>query len=126
MSSVSARLRRRELRDVILGPDVRVSSEEPGVLEVEGLTAEQIGDAAARNGFAIHELTPEKTSLEEAFMELTREETEYRAVTPIDRATSPALTGRKGSPHEHFSHQQSTVAPPPTEAAMRTAIHEGG
>jgi hypothetical protein len=26
-------------------------------------------------------LTPEKTSLEEAFMELTRDETEYRAVT---------------------------------------------
>jgi ABC-2 type transport system ATP-binding protein len=71
-----------QLRDVILGPDIRVSSEEPGVLEVEGLTAEQIGDAAARNGFVLHELTPEKTSLEAAFMELTRDETEYRAATP--------------------------------------------
>ncbi len=70
------------LREVILGPDIRVSSDEPGVLEVQGLTAEQIGDAAARNGFVLHELTPEKTSLEEAFMELTREETEYRAITP--------------------------------------------
>jgi ABC-2 type transport system ATP-binding protein len=69
---------------VILGPDVRVSSEGPGVLDVDGLTAEQIGNAAARNGFVLHELTPEKTSLEEAFMELTREETEYRAVTPIN------------------------------------------
>lgn len=77
-----------QLRDVILGPDVRVSSDAPGVLEVEGLTAEQIGDAAARNGLAIHELTPEKTSLEAAFMELTREETEYRATTP----TSPTTT----------------------------------
>jgi ABC-2 type transport system ATP-binding protein len=73
------------LREVILGPDVRVSSDEPGVLEVEGLTAEQIGDAAARNGFVLHELTPEKTSLEEAFMELTHEQTEYRAVTPKDQ-----------------------------------------
>ncbi len=73
-----------QLREVILGPDVRVSSDEPSVLEVEGLTAEQIGDAAARNGFVIHELTPEKTSLEAAFMELTREETEYRAATPTD------------------------------------------
>jgi ABC-2 type transport system ATP-binding protein len=71
-----------QLREVILGPDIRVSSEEPSVLEVEGLTAEQIGDAAARNGFVLHELTAEKTSLEEAFMELTREETEYRAITP--------------------------------------------
>jgi ABC-2 type transport system ATP-binding protein len=73
-----------QLREAILGPDIRVSSEGPGMLEVEGLTAEQIGDAAARNGFVLHELTPEKTSLEEAFMELTREETEYRAARPID------------------------------------------
>jgi ABC-2 type transport system ATP-binding protein len=73
-----------QLREVILGPDIRVSSEEPSVLEVRGLTAEQIGDAAARNGIALHELTPEKTSLEQAFMELTREETEYRAITPTN------------------------------------------
>jgi ABC-2 type transport system ATP-binding protein len=73
-----------QLREVILGPDIRVSSDEPGVLEVQGLTAEQIGDAAARNGFVLHELTPEKTSLEDAFMELTREETEYRAITPTN------------------------------------------
>ena len=71
-----------QLREVILGRDVRVSSEEPSVLQVEGLTAEQIGDAAAHNGLVVHELTPEKTSLEQAFMELTREETEYRATTP--------------------------------------------
>ncbi len=71
-----------QLREVILGPDVRVSSDEPSVLEVQGLTAEQIGDAAARQGFVLHELTPEKTSLEAAFMELTREETEYRAAVP--------------------------------------------
>src|SRR5450755_2794798 len=45
-----------QLRELILGPDIRVSSDEPGVLEVQGLTAEQIGDAAARNGFVIHEL----------------------------------------------------------------------
>jgi ABC-2 type transport system ATP-binding protein len=78
-----------QLREVILGPDIRVSSEEPSVLEVEGLTAEQIGDAAARNGFVLHELTAEKTSLEEAFMELTRGETEYRAITP----TTETLAG---------------------------------
>jgi ABC-2 type transport system ATP-binding protein len=71
-----------ELRELILGPDIRVSSEGPGVLEIEGLTAEQIGDAAAEHGLALHELTPEKVSLEEAFMDLTREETEYRAGTP--------------------------------------------
>jgi ABC-2 type transport system ATP-binding protein len=69
------------LRDLILGPNVRISSEEPGVLEVDGLTAEQIGDVAARHGFVLHELIPEKVSLEDAFMDLTREETEFRAST---------------------------------------------
>ncbi len=73
-----------QLREVILGPGVRVCGEEPGVLAIEGLTAEQIGNAAARHGFALHELTPEKTSLEDAFMELTREETEYSATPTTD------------------------------------------
>jgi ABC-2 type transport system ATP-binding protein len=71
-----------QLREVILGPDVSVSTDGPGVLEVEGLTAEQIGIAAAENGFVLHELAPQQASLEEAFMELTRDETEYRATTP--------------------------------------------
>jgi ABC-2 type transport system ATP-binding protein len=68
-----------QLRDAILGPDIQVSSAAPGVLEVDGLTAEQIGQAAARHGLVLYELTPEKVSLEEAFMDLTRDETEFRA-----------------------------------------------
>jgi ABC-2 type transport system ATP-binding protein len=73
-----------QLREVILGPDIRVSSEEPGVLAVDGLTAAQIGDAAAEHGIVLHELVPEKVSLEEAFMDLTREDTEFRAVNPTN------------------------------------------
>jgi ABC-2 type transport system ATP-binding protein len=69
------------LREILLGPGVRVSSEEPSVLVVEGLAAEQVGDAAARHRLPLHELIPEKVSLEQAFMELTREDTEYRALT---------------------------------------------
>lgn len=71
-----------QLREVILGPGIRVSSEEPSALRVEGMTADRIGDVAAEHRFAIHELIAEKASLEQAFMELTREETEYRAITP--------------------------------------------
>jgi ABC-2 type transport system ATP-binding protein len=77
-----------ELRDVVLAPDVRVSSVEPGLLEVEGLSSEQIGQAAARNGVVLYELTPQQASLEEAFMELTRDEVEYGAIAPI----SPSYT----------------------------------
>jgi ABC-2 type transport system ATP-binding protein len=67
-----------ELRDLVVGPDVLVETVEPGVLEVVGLSAEQIGDAAAERGFAIHELTPQHASLEEAFMDLTRDDVEYK------------------------------------------------
>jgi ABC-2 type transport system ATP-binding protein len=68
-----------ELVRLLAGPDVTVEALEPGYLEVHGLTAVQIGDVAAANGIALHELTPQQASLEEAFMDLTREEIEYRA-----------------------------------------------
>jgi ABC-2 type transport system ATP-binding protein len=71
-----------ELRDLVVGPAVRVSSREPSVLEIEGLATEEIGRRAADNGLVLYELTPQQASLEEAFMELTRDEIEYRTGTP--------------------------------------------
>ena len=68
-----------ELRALLVGPDVSVEPLEPGYLEVHGMTAAQIGDAAAANGLALHELTPKQVSLEEAFMDLTREDLEFKA-----------------------------------------------
>jgi ABC-2 type transport system ATP-binding protein len=50
-------------------------------VSVEGLTAAQIGDLAARSGLRIHELTPITASLEDAFMKLTQDEVEYRPST---------------------------------------------
>src|SRR5438132_1538137 len=44
-----------------------------------GIAAAQIGDTAAANGRALHELMPQQVSLEEAFMELTREDLEFKA-----------------------------------------------
>jgi len=49
------------------------------VLDVSGLRAEEIGEIAARNQIVLHELTPQEASLEEAFMELTREDVEFHA-----------------------------------------------
>jgi ABC-2 type transport system ATP-binding protein len=67
------------LADLLAGPSVTVAALAPGLLEVHGLTAPQIGDLAASNGLALHELTPQQASLEEAFMELTREDVEFKA-----------------------------------------------
>src|SRR5579859_7020121 len=67
------------LRDELAGPGVSFADAERGALEVHGLTAEQVGDAAATAGIALHELTPQQASLEEAFMDLTRDEVEFGA-----------------------------------------------
>ena len=68
-----------ELHAALVGDGVTVREVEPGAFEVVGLTAPQIGDLAAEQGLRLHELTPQQASLEEAFMQLTREDQEYRA-----------------------------------------------
>ncbi len=68
-----------ELKNVLVGPDVSVSIVEPGLFEVSGLTAAQVGEAAALHGIVLHELSPHQASLEEAFMDLTRGELEFAA-----------------------------------------------
>ena len=68
-----------ELARLLAAPEITIEALEPGYLEVHGLTAGQIGDVAAANSLALHELTPQQASLEEAFMDLTREDIEFRA-----------------------------------------------
>jgi ABC-2 type transport system ATP-binding protein len=77
-----------ELRDLVAEPDVVVKELEPNLLEVAGLTAEQIGDLAAERGIRLHELTPVQASLEEAFMELTRDDVEYQASLGLGGVTA--------------------------------------
>jgi ABC-2 type transport system ATP-binding protein len=69
----------RTLTAALAGPDVTVTSFDDGALEVSGLDAMQIGDAAAAHGVALHELTPIDASLEEAYLELTQDEVEYHS-----------------------------------------------
>ena len=68
-----------------------VGEADGGSLTVQGLTAVQIGDLAARHGLRVHELTPITASLEDAFMELTQDEVEYRPLA----MKSAAVAGRK-------------------------------
>jgi ABC-2 type transport system ATP-binding protein len=67
------------LREALSGDGVVITSIERGRLEVHGLTAAQIGAAAAREGVELHELTPQQASLEDAFMTLTGDSVEYHA-----------------------------------------------
>jgi ABC-2 type transport system ATP-binding protein len=74
-----------QLRDLLVGSDVAVSSSQAGTLEVSGLSSEQIGETAASNGVVLYELTPQLASLEEAFMELTRDAVEFHG-SPSEHA----------------------------------------
>ena len=70
-----------QFRDLLVGPDVRVSSPEREVLEILGLSAEQVGQAALEHRILLHHLATQRASLEEAFMELTHDAIEYHTDT---------------------------------------------
>jgi ABC-2 type transport system ATP-binding protein len=67
------------LRELLRQDGVTVASDEPGVLEVSGLDAAEIGERAAAARLTLHELATHSASLEAAFMELTRGAVEYGA-----------------------------------------------
>jgi ABC-2 type transport system ATP-binding protein len=46
-------------------------------LSVAGLTSDQVGEAAFAAGIVVHELTPQRASLEDVFMDLTADSLEY-------------------------------------------------
>jgi ABC-2 type transport system ATP-binding protein len=52
---------------------------DPDVIEITGMNSDAVGTLAAAHGIVLFELTPIRASLEEAFMELTRESVEYHA-----------------------------------------------
>ncbi len=62
-------------------PDVTVTREPDGALTVTGLTTDRIGTAAGAAGITVLELAAQHTSLEDAFMDLTRDAVEFRAPT---------------------------------------------
>jgi ABC-2 type transport system ATP-binding protein len=52
-------------------------------IEVSGMASQAIGDLAAGQGIALHELATQRASLEDAFMELTHDSVQYRSKSDI-------------------------------------------
>jgi ABC-2 type transport system ATP-binding protein len=75
-----------ELQRVLALAGGQVIVDGPGVLMVRHLDAARIGDVAARAGLALHELTPQLASLEEAFMETTHDSIDFGGThdAPLD------------------------------------------
>jgi len=79
-----------KMRDVLANAGVKAIDVD-GFLQIESMTTDQVGDLAAANGITIHELFTQRSSLEEAFMEMTRDSVEYHA--QLDSEPTPAAAG---------------------------------
>jgi ABC-2 type transport system ATP-binding protein len=78
------------LAEALLGADVSVTRVPDDCLEIEGLTAEQVGTRAWEHHLPVFELTTRQASLEDAFMELTRDAVDYRS---SENASALSTTG---------------------------------
>ena len=66
-----------QLLDALSREGMTAALDGDGAYEVEDGDMARIGDLAAAHGVALHELSPQRASLEEAFMRMTAEAVEY-------------------------------------------------
>jgi ABC-2 type transport system ATP-binding protein len=72
---------------LLAGAGATVTSTGADVLEVSGVPAERVAELMAERGLRLHELAPHRASLEDAYMELTRDAVEYAATTDEEART---------------------------------------
>ncbi|MGW2093110.1 ABC transporter ATP-binding protein [Promicromonospora sukumoe] len=79
-----------ELADLLKAKNAEVEDVEPGLLEVRGAEASDVGELAASSRIVLHELTPVASTLEEAYMSLTADSVEYQSedLAAVAAATS--------------------------------------
>jgi ABC-2 type transport system ATP-binding protein len=68
-----------QLRSALEQAGATVEADGANALTVWNMEGAQVGEIAAANRFVLHELSPQRASLEEAFIELTRDSVQYRA-----------------------------------------------
>jgi ABC-2 type transport system ATP-binding protein len=69
----------RELADLLVGDRVTVREVSEGVLDVTGLSTDDVGLAAAAAQLTLLELSAKGASLEEAYMALTEDSVEFHS-----------------------------------------------
>ncbi|MEU0403974.1 ATP-binding cassette domain-containing protein [Streptomyces sp. NPDC006197] len=80
--SVLVKTPEREKLAELLKAEGATVTEVEGDLDVVGLVAPRIAELAAAGGLVLHELSTSRGSLEDAFMELTKDAVEYDAAVP--------------------------------------------
>jgi ABC-2 type transport system ATP-binding protein len=84
---------RAEAMTVLAQAGAEVAATAPDVLTIKGLSSERTVAALTASGVPFAEVSAHRATLEEAYMELTRDAVEFRA-TP---AAAPASTGTSGA-----------------------------
>jgi len=84
-----------ELSALLAGEGVTVDQSEPETLEVTGMDSRQIARIALDNRVLLYELTPQLSSLEDAYFDLTKDEVEYHShLTGGPAVSAPAAAGK--------------------------------
>ncbi len=84
-----------QLSTLLTGNGVTVDQSEPETLEVTGMDSRSIARIALDNGILLYELTPQVSSLEDAYFDLTKDEVEYHSHLADGAAISAAAAAGK-------------------------------
>jgi len=79
-----------QLAQLVTGKGGTTRADGDDAIVVSGLAQEQLGDLAFDNGIRLHELAPLQASLEQAFMELTKDSVEFHAAVPTSSTGATA------------------------------------
>ncbi|HEY9438748.1 MAG TPA: ATP-binding cassette domain-containing protein [Streptomyces sp.] len=116
-----------QLRDVLHAEGFTAVESGDGALEIEGAETEQIGELAALHQVVLHELSAQRASLEDAFMQMTAGAVEYHAHSGPDGLTGPSFwpSGPADAPPpqagprwgEQWDRRTGSGAPAPASAS---------
>ncbi|WP_019812711.1 ABC transporter ATP-binding protein [Saccharomonospora saliphila] len=94
-SALTVKVRSPELdrlRSALAAAGAELTDDEDGVL-VSGMDSEKIGEIALREQAVLHELSPQRGSLEQAFMHITGDSVEYHTNLDADGVPDQATAG---------------------------------
>jgi len=82
-----------QLAELLRARGATVTSGDGGTLAITGATSDAVGELARANGLSLQELSVQRASLEDRYMELTSDSADYRAGSgnpPVDNPPIPA------------------------------------
>ncbi|MBT2482908.1 ABC transporter ATP-binding protein [Streptomyces sp. ISL-94] len=111
------------LKDVLHEAGIDAGVPATGTLEIDGVGPERLGELAAQHRIVLHELSPQRASLEEAFMRMTADSVEYHAHAP---GAPRAPVGPAGVPVAMAADHPARPADVPAWGAGDGAARKGG